>query len=181
MVIYLKHCLYCLFAKHDFNLLPGTKWPGEIAKTLGLCREQPADCHVGVCKISLACPPHLLVLEYETRIQTRPVKGFQELPWLRCADDNPSIPLSLVFECYPERFLHQLCKHRSRPSLEVFVWHCVFVRPWSRDLAKPGSWLPEMELDIYCFMGKCKEICCAVTDNQCWALHRWTDRYKVMM
>lgn len=99
MVIYLKHCLYCLFAKHDFNLLPGTKCPGEIAKTLGLCHEQPADCHVGFCKISLACPPHLVVLEYETRIQTRPVKGFQELPWLRCADDNPSIPLSLVFEC----------------------------------------------------------------------------------
>lgn len=42
--------------------------------------KQPADYHVGCFKVSLACSPHFVVLEYKMRMQTASeTKAFQEL------------------------------------------------------------------------------------------------------
>lgn len=49
LVAHLKHCLFCLFAKHGFACYLEEN---DLEKYL----EQPADCHFGFCKTVLACP-----------------------------------------------------------------------------------------------------------------------------
>lgn len=77
LVICLNHCLYCLFAKHDFTSYVEQK---DLEKYLNK-GSVPLTCWLTVhfCKISLACLPHLVVLKCKMRKQNGPkMESFSE-------------------------------------------------------------------------------------------------------
>lgn len=67
-------------------------------------------------RILLACPPHLMVLEYKGRMQIEPdPEAFQEVSWLQSTGGISSLPRSLMRGC---RF--------QRDSRKRLSWQTVF-------------------------------------------------------
>lgn len=103
-MIYLEHCLYYLFAKHNFICYLKQN---ELEKELNNGLLPLATCclsHILLKGLSCSSIPPV-VLEYETRIQTHFVSHeqcrtevFQELAWLWSTGDT-SLLCSVVQEC----------------------------------------------------------------------------------
>lgn len=90
-MIYLKHCLYCLFAKHGI-----TKSSGETAEAMGSCPLHPAAGHVSFCKISLPLTSWFQSIKWEFKLNpiSRSLRSYRGIRSIR---DN-CLPLSLVSE-----------------------------------------------------------------------------------
>lgn len=90
-MIYLKHCLYCLIAKHDI-----TEWSGEIAEAMGSCPLHPAAGHVSFYKISLPLTLWFQSIRWEFKLNPMP-RPLRSYPGVSSTRGN-CLPFSLVSE-----------------------------------------------------------------------------------